>query len=84
MARLLFAQGWACSSPKFAQPQAVKSNPERAEAQSPAHLQGETGPPGWQGWAGKTSLKLFLHRDLPAGLFLSGHFRGSKPYSGQF
>lgn len=50
MAGLLFAQGSACSSPKFAQPQAVKRllfNPERAEAQSPAHLQGGIGPAGW-------------------------------------
>lgn len=55
MAGLLFAQGWACSSPKFAQPQAVKRllfNPERAEAQSPAHLPGGIGPPGWVGMGG--------------------------------
>lgn len=87
MASLLFAQGWACPSPAFAQPQAVERllfNPERAEAQSPAHLHGGIGPEILsQGFARRAISKgPFLYkRDLP-GPILSYHlnwFRDSHP-----
>lgn len=83
---LLFAQGWACSSPAFAQPQEVERllfNPERAETQSPAHLhRGGIGPSAWGWGVGKASLKCF-RKGLPAGLFPSCHSVGARPALGQ-